>query len=95
MQTYLQLIEQLGVLSQDRKNELDRKDKLSKFESYKETLNPYQFAVDNLEFKNQSEIIFLSMLHRFKIKDKFGKGFIFWMVQVFQLINLGTLELKR
>ena len=50
MQTYLQLIEQLGVF-QDRKNELDRKDKLSKFESYKETLNPYQFAVDNPEFK--------------------------------------------
>ena len=37
MQTYLQLIEQLGVF-QDRKNELDRKDKLSNLNLIKKLL---------------------------------------------------------
>ena len=46
-----------------------------------------------LNLKNQSEII-LSMLHRFKIKDKFGKEVLFFDGSGFPAYKPGTLELK-
>lgn len=92
MKTYQFLLDELSLF-QDKKNELDRKDKESKFDSYKEKLNMFQFAVDNPEFKNQGEIV-LSMLMDVRIKDNNGKEYKFFDGSGFPIYKPGTIELR-
>lgn len=92
MQTYKQLLDELALF-QDKKNELDRKDKESKYNKFKDKWNIFQFAVDNPEFKNQSEIV-LSMLMDVRIKDNNGKEYKFFDGTGFPAYKPGTLELR-
>lgn len=92
MKTYQQLLDELSLF-QDKKNELDRKDKESRFNAWKEKLNIFQFAVDNPEFKNQSEIV-LSMLMDVRITDNNGNTFKFFDGSGFPAYKAGTLELR-
>lgn len=92
MQTYTQLLGELALF-QDKKNELDRKDKESRFNAWKDKLNIFQFAVDNPEFKNQSEIV-LSMLMDVTIKDNNGKEHKFFDGSGFPAYKPGTIELR-
>lgn len=57
-------------LIQNRKNELERASTSSKFD-YDEALNPYKWAVDNPEFKNQGAIL-LAILMDTKVQDIHG-----------------------
>lgn len=92
MKTYQSLLDELALF-QDKKNELDRKDKESKFDSWKEKLNIFQFAVDNPEFKNQGEIV-LSMLMDTIIYDNNGTAYKFFDGSGFPAYKPGTLELR-
>ena len=92
MNTYQKLLDELALF-QDKKNELDRKDKESRFNEWKEKLNIFQFAVDNPEFKNQSEIV-LSMLMDTIIKDNNGNEYKFFDGSGFPAYKPGTLELR-
>lgn len=92
MKTFQSLLDNLSLF-QDKKNELDRKDKESKFNSWKEKFNIFQFAVDNPEFKNQGEIV-LSMLMDVKIKDIDGKEYKFFDGSGFPAYKAGTTELN-
>jgi len=91
MKSFQLLLDELSLF-QDKKNELDRKDKESKFDSWKEKLNIFQFAVDNPEFKNQGEIV-LSMLMDTYIKDNEGKEYRFFDGSGFPAYKPGTLTL--
>jgi hypothetical protein len=93
MQTYQNLMDELSLF-QDKKNELDRKDKESKLHKFKEKLNMFAFAVDNPEFKNQSEIV-LSMLMDVRIKDNSGNEYKFFDGSGFPAYIPGTLQLRE
>lgn len=92
MKTFQLLLDELALF-QDKKNELDRKDKESKFNKYNEKLNIFQFAVENPEFKNQGEIV-LSMLMDTVIYDNNGKAHKFFDGSGFPAYKAGTLELR-
>lgn len=92
LQTYQLLLDELSLF-QDKKNELERRDKQSRYNKFKEAFNVFQFAIDNPEFKNQSEII-LSMLMDVTIKDKDGNIHKFFDGSSFPAYKPGTLELK-
>lgn len=94
MKSFQLLLDELALF-QDKKNELDRKNKESKFnkEKIKEKLNMFQFAVDNPEFKNQGEII-LSMLMDVRIKDNNGTEYKFFDGSGFPAYKPGTLILS-
>lgn len=92
IKTYQLLLDELALF-QDKKNELDRKDKESKFNKYGEKFNIFQFAVDNPEFKNQGEIV-LSMLMDTMILDNNGVAHKFFDGSGFPAYKAGTLELR-
>lgn len=92
LNTLQKLLDELALF-QDKKNELARKDKESKFDKWNNKFNIFQFAVDNPEFKNQGEIV-LSMLMDVTIKDVNGKEFKFFDGTGFPAYKPGTLELR-
>lgn len=83
-------------LIQDRKNELDRLKKDSKFK-LKQKLNPFALGVDNPEFKNQGAVI-LSGLMDITIKDESGQEHPFINEQgeftLYELVD-GILKVKN
>lgn len=97
VQTFMHLFEKLGVY-EDKKNELDRRDNVSRFNKIgsKLELLTYGLAVDLPEFKNQGEII-LSMLMDLKVKDVNGNIHDFFdkKKMEFTLFEPGTTNVKN
>ena len=92
LQTFQHLVEELGLI-QDRKNEIERQNlKHNKLHKY---TNVFAFAIDNPEFKNQTEIL-LSILQDIKVKDNNGVEHPFFdsKTMSFTLYKPGTTELK-
>lgn len=95
-ETFMKLFEKLGVY-EDKKNELDRRDNVSRFNKIGSKLELLTFglAVDLPEFKNQGEIV-LSMLMDIKVKDVNGNEYPFFnpATMSFTLFEPGTLNVK-
>lgn len=94
-QTLQQLVEEFNIL-QDRKNEIEKRDKESSYGKLKKRLNPFAMAIDNPEFKNQVSVM-LNMLQDFKVKDNNGNTHPFFdsKSMSFTIYKPGTLELKE
>jgi hypothetical protein len=94
LQTLQHLIEEMNIL-QDRKNEVEKKEKESNFGKVRKFFNWFAFAIDNPEFKNQATII-LNMLQDVKVKDNNGNEYDFFdkKTSSFTIYKPGTLELK-
>lgn len=94
LQTLQQLIEEMNIL-QDRKNEVEKKEKESTFGKARVFFNWFAFAIDNPEFKNQATII-VNMLQDVKVKDNNGKEYPFFDKDTmsFTLYEPGTLNIK-
>lgn len=94
LQTLQQLVDEFNIL-QDRKNELERRDKESHYGKIKSKFNPFALAVDNPEFKNQVTIM-MNILQDLKVKDNNGVEHKFFdpKTMAFTIYKPGTLELK-
>lgn len=101
------LMEGMAVL-QDKRDVLDKKNRTSTFDRYKDVIDPHLFAVGMPEYKNQMEIA-VSIMQDVKIYDAFGKehrlcngdGFVFDKngkqiddYNYFPAFKPGTLELR-
>lgn len=91
---FQELLGKLGSL-QDRKNEQQRQEDKSQFNT--SFLNPFAFAVENPEFKNQGAII-LALMADTNVKDNSGNEVPFWdketgSFSAFQLVN-GELNIR-
>lgn len=101
------LMEGMGVL-QDRRDVLDKKNRTSTFDRYKDVIDPHLFAVGMPEYKNQMEIA-VSIMQDVKVYDAFGKehrlcngdGFVFDKDgkqiddhNYFPMFKPGTLEVR-
>lgn len=95
VETFIQLFEALGVY-QDKKNELDRRDNISKYNKIARKFDVFQFAVDLPEFKNQGEIT-MCMLMDIKVKDNMGNFYDFFdkKTMSFTIFEPGTMSLKE
>jgi hypothetical protein len=92
--TFIELFQNLGIY-EDRKNELDRKNTVSKFGKFTRNINMFTVSVDMPEFKNQGEIVFC-MLANLKVKDKYGNEYSFFNRETmeFTLFEPGTTIIK-
>lgn len=93
--TFIELFQNLGVY-EDRKNELDRKNTVSKFGKLTRNINMYTASVDLPEFKNQGEIVFC-MLANLKVTAENGQEFDFFDKETmeFTLFEPGTTIVKE
>lgn len=94
LKTLQQLVDEFNIL-QDRKNELEKRDKESTYGKIKSKFNPYALAVDNPEFKNQVTIM-LNILQDLMVKDNNGVEHKFFDPKTmgFTIYKPGTLEIK-
>ena len=70
MKTLDMLVQQFGIL-QDRKDFRDKKNQVSSYDKYKESLNLYNWSINMPEYHNQISLM-LSIMQDVKIKDKDG-----------------------